>query len=55
MALRSINAMHRDFKTDHVFLHNNVVKITGFSFSKILKSPNSLTDTSLGTAFTMAP
>lgn len=55
MSLQSINAMHRDFKTEYVYFHNNVVKLGGFSFSKVFKSSNSSTDTNLGTAFTMAP
>ena len=44
--------MHRDFKLDNIFLHDNVVKIGDFGFAKKVES---IASTYLGTPITMAP
>ena len=54
LGLHEIGAMHRDFKTANILLHNGVAKIADLGFSKILKD-SKLTRTILGTAATMAP
>lgn len=35
-SIRSIGAIHRDFKPENLLLHNGVVKIADLGFSKIL-------------------
>lgn len=54
LGLHEIGAMHRDFKTANILLHNGVVKIADLGFSKILKD-SQITHTILGTSVTMAP
>lgn len=50
--------IHRDFKLQNIFLHNNQVKIGDFGFSKITEDNTSSylgTFIILGTPLTMAP
>lgn len=46
--------MHRDFKLANVLLHNGVCKIADLGFAKQMQKEG-LTDTVLGTSYTMAP
>ncbi len=46
--------MHRDFKLANVMLHNGVIKIADFGFSKIL-SDEAFATTFLGSPLNMAP
>ena len=46
--------IHRDFKLDNVLVHNGLVKIADFGFSKILDD-SSFTETILGSPLNMAP
>ena len=54
LGLHEIGAMHRDFKTANILLHNGVAKIADLGFTKILKD-KVITTTILGTSVTMAP
>ena len=54
LGLHEVGAVHRDFKTANILLHNGVAKIADLGFSKILKD-SKMTNTILGTTVTMAP
>ena len=47
--------MHRDFKLANILLHNGILKIADFGFSKILEGDESYTETMLGSPLNMAP
>lgn len=53
--LHEVNAMHRDFKSANVLLHNGICKIADLGFAKQLLNKTGITHTVLGTSLTMAP
>ena len=53
-SVRSIGAVHRDLKAENLMIHNEVVKIADFGFSKVIPNQHE-TQTVLGTLYTMAP
>jgi serine/threonine protein kinase len=52
--LHEVGAMHRDFKSANILMHNGVAKIADLGFAKIMKNQVT-TGTILGTSVTMAP
>ena len=52
--LHEVGALHRDFKTANILLHNGLAKIADLGFAKILEEKK-MTATILGTSVTMAP
>lgn len=54
-SIRTINAVHRDFKPENVLINNGVIKIADLGFSKIFTAQQDTTNTILGTLYTMAP
>ena len=46
--------MHRDFKLPNILMHNGIIKIADFGFSKIL-GDEAYTTTMLGSPLNMAP
>ena len=53
--LASKGIVHRDIKPSNIIFHNGVLKIADFGFSKILKQPNELMETMVGSPIYMAP
>ena len=51
--LHAVKAMHRDFKTANVLLHNGVCKIADLGFARVLEGSSA--QSYLGTPLTMAP
>jgi len=49
------NIVHRDIKTDNIFFKDDRLKLADFGFSKRLKYPDDLMQTSLGSPLYMAP
>jgi NIMA (never in mitosis gene a)-related kinase len=56
MAMHAKNILHRDIKTQNIFItKNNVLKIGDFGISKELDTLNKMALTSCGTPYFMPP
>ncbi|GIY68349.1 hypothetical protein CEXT_593661 [Caerostris extrusa] len=50
------NILHRDLKTQNIFLtRNNLVKVGDFGISRVLKCPEELAETAIGTPYYLSP
>ncbi len=47
--------MHRDLKSQNIFLKENVIKIGDFGIAKILENEKDMAKTMIGTPFYMSP
>ena len=52
--LHKYDIMHRDFKLANVLLHDGLIKVADFGFSKFMNKVD-LTSTVLGSPLNMAP
>ena len=53
--MHSKNILHRDIKTQNMFLKKNVIKLGDFGISKALGTHNNFAKTFLGTPYYMSP
>ena len=55
LALHSKNILHRDIKTQNIFIKDGVLKLGDFGISKALSNVDDLAQTKCGTPYFMAP
>ena len=53
--LHKQNILHRDLKTQNIFLSRNIVKVGDLGIARVLESPDAMARTFIGTPYYMSP